>query len=367
MKTLTFIIAIIFFWISGAQAAPPLQGSVRPPWISVLPASPGRVYALGLAPVAPSVAKALAGASQNARGEVLGRLRASVKAETSITATTTLTREAGGRASGSSTQHVGQATLIQASATELPGLVVEETWVDGPGATAYALAYLDVPVAERELRVRFEAQRNDLLQEGATPEAPRERMRMLGRLKGAQVELAKLDDLAALIAAGGGDGALRGEVRSAKLALDRQLDQLRATLTLSLEGAQGATQIAGVVRNAALKAGLGWAEAGGAFRLVLDYRGDTQAARIEVQQQQWNGWWRGGWVSHAVDKDSGIVVARGLLTITLKDREGTAYESVDVEAKGLGVTDFQAENKLKDDFRAKVEKTFAKWLEGLVK
>ena len=93
----------------------------------------------------------------------------------------------------------------------------------------------------------------------------------------------------------------------------------------------------------------------------------AQAARIEVQRQQWNGWWRGGWVSHTVDKDSGIIVARGLLTITLKDRAGTEYESVDVEAKGLGVSEFQAENKLKEDFRGKLEKTFGKWLENLVK
>jgi len=172
--------------------------------------------------------------------------------------------------------------------------------------------------------------------------------------------------MAALISAGGGDPQLRAQVRAAKLAVDRRMDQLRGSLTLSLEGAKGAANIAGLLRNAALKAGLGWAESGGEFQLVMDYRSDAKSAKIDVQHQQWNGWWRGGWVSHTVSKDSGIIVARGVLTITLKDRSGTQYESMDVEAKGLGVTEFQAEQKLKEDFRSKLEQTYAQWLENLV-
>jgi hypothetical protein len=290
-----------------------------------------------------------------------------VKSDTSISTKATMTQATGGRATGSSEQQVGQNTRVQASATELPGLAVEETWVDVKGASAYALAYLDVPVAEREIRARFTAQKNDLFQEGETPTDPRERMRMLGRLKVAQVELGKLDDMAALIAAGGGDPSLRSQIRAGKLAVDRQMEQLRASLTLSLEGAQGATQIAALLRNAALRAGLGWAASGGEFQLVMDYRSDAKTAKIETQNKQWNGWWGGGWVSHTANHDTGIIVARGVLTITLRDRAGTEYESVDIEAKGVGVSDFQAENRLKEDFKAKVEKTFSQWLENLVK
>jgi hypothetical protein len=344
------------------------QGLVKPIWVTTLPAQEGRVYAMGLAAFAPTEAQAVTQASQNARVEVLTRLRASVQADTRITSSSTVTREAGGRVTGSSEQQVGQKTRIQAQATDLPGLVVEETWADAAGRTAYALAYLDIAIAEQELRSRFNALKADLFQEEENPGAPRERMRKLGRLKTAQVEIAKLDDMAALLAAGGGDAKLRGLIRSARLSVDRQAEQLRASLTLSLDlQSRKATEIAGILRNAALKVGLGWAEADGEFQLVVDYQGDRQGAKIDVQRQSWNGWWHGGWVSHTVTKDSGVIVARGVVTITLRDRAGTQYESVDIEGKGVGVTDFQSEQRLKTDFKEKLEKAFGKWLENLVK
>lgn len=367
MKISSLLLAALLSGAGWPQTPTFRQGLVKPMWITALPSQAGRVYAMGLAPVSPGEAQAITQASQNARGEVLSRLRASVKSETSVSSRATMTQQAGGKATGTSEQQVGQNTNIQASATELPGLSVEETWVDVKGATAYALAYLDVPIAERELRARFTAQKNDLFQESDTPTAPRERMRQLNRLKNAQVELAKLDDMAALLAAGGGDPQLRKDIRAGKLSVDRQMDQLRGSLTLSLEGGSGASQIAAILRNAALKTGLGWAERDGEFQLVLDYRSDAKTARVDASQKQWNGWWRGGWVSHTTTKDTGIIVARGVLSITLRDRAGTEYESVEIEAKGLGVSDFQAENRLKQDFREKIEKTFTKWLENLVK
>lgn len=366
MKTAAFL-GILLACAASAQTPAIRQGLVRPIWVTTLPEQAGRVYAMGVAKVDASEADAINAAGQAARSEVLSRLRATVKSDTSVTTRATMTKEMGGKATGSSEQTFGQQTRIQASATDLPGLAVEETWVDAKGGTVYALAYLEVPVAERELRSRFNARKADLFQEGDSPTEPRERMRMLGRLKAAHTDLAKLDDMAALLAAGGGDAKLRAQVREGLLSVERQMEQLRASLTLSLEGASGATQVASVVRNAALKAGLGWTQQGGEFQLVLDYRTDAKTAKVDQQHQNWNGWWRGGWVSHTVTRDTGIIVARGILTITLRDRAGTEYESVDIEAKGLGVTEFQAENKLKDDFKAKVEKTFGKWLENLVK
>jgi len=350
-----------------AQAQIFKQGMVKPIWVTVLPQQPGRVYAMGVATLAgASEADAITQASQNARAEVLSRLRASVKSETQVTTKATVTRTVGGPTTGTAEQQVGQSTRIQTQATELPGLAVEETWVDKKGGSAYALGYLDVPTAEREIRTRFDAEKNDLAQEAGGQTGPRERMRLLARLKKAQDELVKLDDMAALIAAGGGSEQLRGQIRSEKLAVDRRADQLRGSLTLSLEGAQGATAIANILRNAALKAGLGWAEKGGEFQMVMNYQGDAKTAKVDVTHRQWNGWWWGGWVQHTVSKDTGIIVARGVLTITLKDRAGTEYESMEVEAKGLGVTEFQAEQRLKDDFKDKIEKTYSKWLESLL-
>ena len=344
-----------------------LVASGPPAWIETLPEQPGRIYALGLAPPREGFAEALTQASHQARGEVLARLRASVKADTTVSSRSTMTQATGSRATGLSEQQVDRRTRIQAEATELPGLVVAETWEDRKGGTVYALAYLDLPVAERELRTRFLAQKKDLFQEEGLPTAPRDRMRMLRRLRVAQVELAKLDDLSALVAAGGGDGKLRGQIREGRLAVDRDLEQLRSSLVFSLEGAKGASQLAGILRNAALEAGLGWAETGGDFRLVMDFHSKASEARLDVQTPRSNGWWAGGWVSHTTSRDTGIIVARGVLSLTLVDRAGTEYEAMDVDAKGLGVSEFQAEQKLKEDFRAKLEKTFAEWLENLVR
>jgi hypothetical protein len=321
---------------------------------------------MGIAPIVSGEAEAVTRAAQNARAEVLTRLRANVRSETRVVSKATMSRTLGGAATGSSEQQVGQDTRIQTQATGIPGLVVEESWLDKKGGSAYALAYLDVPVAEQEIRARFAAQQDDLAQEPGTPAAPRERMRLLNRLKNAQSELARLDDLAGLIAAGGGDPQLRSQVRAGKLAVDRRMDQLRGSLTLSLEGAQGAAAVAGILRNAALKAGMGWAETGGEFRLAMNYQSDAKNASVDLQKQSSNGWWRGGWVTHTVNQSTGIIVARGVLTITLKDRAGTEYESVDVEAKGVGVSQFQAEQRLKEDFKDKLEATFTKWIDNLV-
>jgi len=351
---------------AGHQTPAIRQGLVKPGWITALPQAAGRVYAMGIAPITSGEADAVTRAAQNARAEVLTRLRANVRSETRVVSKATMSRTLGGAATGSSEQQVGQDTRIQTQATGIPGLVVEESWLDKQGGSAYALAYLDVPVAEQEIRARFAAQQDDLAQQPGTPAAPRERMRLLSRLKNAQAELARLDDLAGLIAAGGGDPQLRSQVRAGKLAVDRRMDQLRGSLTLSLEGAKGAAAVAGILRNAALKAGLGWAETGGEFQLAMAYQSDAKVASMDVQKQSWNGWWRGGWVTHTVNQSTGITVARGVLTITLKDRAGTEYESVEVEAKGLGVSQFQAEQRLKEDFREKLESIFAKWLENLV-
>ena len=53
-------------------------GAVKPMWINVLPVQPGRVYGLGIAPVAESEALAVRQASDNGRADVISRLRANV-------------------------------------------------------------------------------------------------------------------------------------------------------------------------------------------------------------------------------------------------------------------------------------------------
>lgn len=356
MRTLSLLLTV-----PGLLAAQ----SIRPMWVSQVPSQEGRVYAMGVASLQGNQATALTQAQANARGEVIARLRAQVQSTTDVRATSQVHRSTDGPTTGASNRTVTQATTVEAKALDLPGLVVEETWVDRPGAAVYALAYLDVPVAERELRARFQTQR-EALEAGprADTGSARERLRRLQTLRSAQVELERLDDLAGLLAAGGGEAQLRAEVRRARLALEARLERLRATLTFSLAGVQETglgADVATLVRNAVLKQGLGWADQGGEF--VLSLRTHTARATANAGNAgaaSRSRFW------HAQPDDT-LVVARGALDITLTDRAGTAYESTTLEAKGVGVSDFQAERRLLDNTRQQLGDLLGQWLMNLTR
>lgn len=356
-KNLAFVLGFTVCAAGPAQTLP-RQGLVKPIWISVLPDRPGRVYAMGVANFTPSEAQALKQASQNARIEVLTRLRANVKGETNIQSRAAWSKDLGGSTSGSSSNRVSQDSQIKTQAAELPGLSVEETWSDPDARTAYALAYLDVTIAERELRMRFETTKKDLALETGTPSEPRERMRKLQRLKKGQVELVKLDDLSALLAAGGGDAALRTDIRNQRLAIERQMDALRAALVFCLKGDRDfgvGADIVSLVRNAVLKQGLGWAENGGEFILSIRYTGNRSA--WDISKKRW-------WEYQQTGPD--FIAARGVIEITLSDTRGTSYESTTIEAKGVGVTEFTADRALIKEFKTKLETAIGQWLDSMV-
>ena len=94
LSTLLLVPALI-----AAAPAP----SLRPVWISVLPVQPGRVYGLGVAALTTDAA-ALREAADNARADVISRLRASVQADTRVSTVLQETRASGGAAAGSRTQ-----------------------------------------------------------------------------------------------------------------------------------------------------------------------------------------------------------------------------------------------------------------------
>jgi hypothetical protein len=336
----------------------PRQGLVKPIWITALPNEPGRVYAMGVANFTPSEAQAIKQACQSARIEVLTRLRANVKGETNIQNRAAWSKDLGGTTSGSSSNRVSQDSQIKTQAAELPGLAVVETWSDQDARTAYALAYLDVSIAERELRTRFDATKKDLAMESGNATGPRERMRKLQRLKKGQVELTKLDDMAALLAAGGGDAALRADIRDQRLSVERQMDALRATLVFCLKGDRDfgvGADIVSLVRNAVLKEGLGWADSGGEFILSIRYMGSRSG--WDISRKRW-------WDYQHTGPD--FIAARGVIEITLSDTRGTSYESTTIEAKGVGVTEFTADRALIKEFKAKLETAIGQWLDSMV-
>jgi hypothetical protein len=333
------------------------QGAVKPAWVTQLPSQPGKVYAVGLALISPTESLAIRQAGSNAKGEVIARLRASVKSTTDLNTSSTVQRSTGAATTASSTQNLRQATTVAAQAMEIPGLAVEETWTDRRDNTVYALASLDVAAAQTELQNRFNAMQADLANETASGE-PRERIRKLQRLRSAQAEMAKLDDMAGLLTAGGGDPALRSDVRKLRLSVDKLLDQLQASLTFCVGGDKDLGQgldVGGLIRNAVLKQGLGWAESNGEFTLKLAFQGSRQGVDIKAKKP-----WE-----HQYGAD--FIVARAIVEVTLVDRAGTQYESTTIEGKGVHVQEMMADKKLMDDFKAKLGPALEKWLKELTK
>jgi len=62
-----------------------------------------------------------------------------------------------------------------------------------------------------------------------------------------------------------------------------------------------------------------------------------------------------------------FIIAQGSLGLTLVDTTGQEYESMSITAKGVGVTEFQADDLLLADYRAKLGKAVAAWLADLAK
>jgi hypothetical protein len=332
----------------------PAQAAVKPAWITVLPAQPGRVYGLGLAPLSGPDAQALRQASDNGRADVISRLRANVKADTRITTTYQESHTAGaGPATASRTQNAQVGTEIQAQATALPGLVVEETFLDRPGGTCYALAYLDLGIAQQELQARLDGVRADLAADRGE-EGIRAKLVAAQALKKAHGQLVELDDMAGLLSGGGSDPALRAEVLKAKADTERRMVAARSALTFGLAptpGMEANEDVKDAVRTAVLKEGMGWSERNPMFAITLRGRAGGSGKRA---------WW-------SYQQSMGFTVAQGSLNLTLVDSAGQQYESMPVTVKGVGTSQDSADALALADLKAKLEKAVAAWLANLGK
>ena len=327
------------------------QGLIRPSWIEVLPQQQGRIYAVGLAPFAPNQAQAVKQASQNARVEVVTRLRASVKGETNIKSSASFQRQLGGGTTGKSQQQIAQDSQITTQALELPGLGIEETWVDQSSRTAYALAFLDVAAAERELQSRLSSVRKDAALNVTPSDDLRERIRAIQRMRKGQEELKRIDALATTLIAGGLDESLPSDVHGLNTQIERKLDVLRPSIAVGLRGERLSGEdptVPTLLRNAIASQGLSWVDAGGDYTIHVKLPEASRAQR----------WWN-------YQESPDFVVAVGIMDITLLDRGGRRCQAAVIEARGVGSTAFLADRALQKDCQTKLETTLGRWLEAL--
>ena len=190
----------------------------RPAWVERLPEVPGRLYALGTADLVAQEGQSIARASVRARLEVVGRLRSTVKGQTSI-ATRTRETQLDGR---TGERVVRDEVSIGVKAEELPGLVVEQTFTDAGARTVYALAYLDLVQARASLGSRLDGITQARTRLGA--EASR---KALWKVRKLSQDLDRLEEALALLASAGIGLDLRPAFQAERAAVDLRLAQLK--------------------------------------------------------------------------------------------------------------------------------------------
>jgi hypothetical protein len=332
----------------------------KPGWLTTTPEFPGRVYGVGVAPANNTRALAIHQATDNAKAKVLERLRANVQADTTIATAYQEEKAIAGKTqteSASRTTNRKSKVQVQTRATDLPGLTVETTYLDEDSAnpTMYALAYLDMGVATREVQARFDAVAATL---GADPgDDLRAKLHRTRVLKLALGDLGQLEDLFGLIRAGGADPALGDAITKARLKAEREREALRRAVTFGMPANQDVpvdADVKGAVRTAFLQEGLGWSDQNPDLAVTLRVRSGRNGV------QAGSKWWD-------YNRTPDFIVAQGTISLTLVDTKGQEYESTLVEAKGVGTTEFQAETLLLKDYKNKLTKTVGAWLNDLGK
>ncbi|BDU74744.1 hypothetical protein [Mesoterricola silvestris] len=203
------------------SAALGLQPAPRPAWVERLPESPGRLYAMGTADLVAREGQSITRASDRARLEVVARLRATVKGQTSITQRTAEGKRDGQTTVGSGERVVREEVSVGARAEDLPGLVVEQTFTDPAARTVYALAYLDLPQARATLASRLDAIRLARVRLGK--ESSR---RALWKFRKLTLDLDQVEASLGLLAVTGVGADLRPLLEAERAAVDLRRDHL---------------------------------------------------------------------------------------------------------------------------------------------
>lgn len=335
------------------------QSSVPPVWIQSLPERAGRVYALGTATIGASEAKALEQAAQNARFEVIARLRVRVQGSTTVSATQTTHRSSGGAAVGSSQQQVRQEGSTSIQAIDLPGLVVEERFADRRTGAVYALAYLDVEAAAGDLASQIEAIREEeaaLKQEGA-PRELRPTIARLQRFRGLVAQCEALENQAALLIPAGVKASVRSGIQALGQGLSREAASVQKGLTMGarVEGGDLGQDILAVLRNAAIRQGFLWNPSQARLFLVVDLRARKQG--VDIRRRVW-------WDFDQSRPD--FVVARAMIRVGIADVKGNQQDSFDLSLKGVGTDSFTAEQALLRELKRELPNKFQIFLNELM-
>lgn len=334
------------------------SSQVAPPWIQVLPQRAGRIYALGTATVAPNEAKALELAAQDARFEVIARLRVAVEGSTTVSTTLTENRATGTKTTGTRQQMVRQDGTIRVEAVNLPGLIVVERYLDRQAGAAYALAYLDVAIAERSLMDQVGATESDwaAVKSEGVHAGLRPSISRLQRIKALHSRATELEEQAVLLVPAGVPASVRAGIQTLAQEMNREATVVQASLTMGakVQGGELDQDVLALLRNAAISQGFLWTQKDPVINLVIELRGGKQNLSVPS-----SSWW---------DLDTSVpnlIATRAAIRISLADVSGETQDSFDLAVKGVGVDLYAAEQALLKELRRALPLRFQAFLQGL--
>lgn len=309
-----------------------------PSWVQVLPQASGRIYGVGLAMVSSSEAKAIEIAGQAARFEVLARLRSTVQGNTTIQTSMATQRGTGIQTNASQSQRVSVNGKVSVEANALPGMVIEERYVDKTGRTAYVLAYLDVVAAEKALREQLTALTSEWDRCSAEENQPA--FKTYQHFRRLQGQALSLEGTASLLGAQGNDRTLREEAQRIRLHISGRLSTLQRQLTIGLRpGSSIPNDLKNLLREGVTQAGLIWRDTDPAMVLEMDFKGSRQA--VNINKRSW----------FEMERNSDFMGVRLTVNCSICDVDGSTIGSFDIDAKGVGVDEFSARRALVKELR----------------
>lgn len=333
---------------------------VRPIWTQTPPRAEGRIYGVGSAMIASTEAKALEQAVQNARFEVLSVLRQNITGTLTSAETMSIQQQGGQAALGSSQKYSSQTGTTTVQATNLPGLVIEERYVDKKAGNAWALAYLDIHVAETSLKNQLNALQaayGSLLEDGK----PTELRPSITRLQKIKVMLSRatiVEDTANLIAPFGADVAIAPSAHKLCRDMTKEIQATQSDLVMGAKIVGGSLdqEVLAIIRNAAIGQGFVWNQQKAKIFLVVYLNGSKQAWDIQPK-----AWWQ-------VDaRTPDLIGARANIRICIADAAGNEQDSFDLSAKGVAPTEVRAQMALLKDIREQLPPKLNTFLTNLVR
>jgi len=293
----------------------------------MMPKSEGRLYGIGVAAIVTTPAVALEVAGRSARFEILAQLRSSVQGQAVFQTEMVSRQHNGDQGNAVRFQHselIGEVAVAEIS---MPGITIEETYLDQGERTAYALAFLDMAVARRDCELAYARLTRAAMEAVEQNTRPVAALASLYRLK---KQADELSEVVTLLHPFTPCEELCGRIVALQQQLASSVETTKRQVTCGLAPHPAVSpEFAQIMRMQVEHAGCVWDENSPSLLI---------AARIETGKQ------RVGFFPRDFH------VQRMTTSVTLRGADGHSHGSFSFAAKGIGTDAFTAKQSLQQNF-----------------